>query len=432
MKRVFYVLLMSSLLLCNACKTSDPEPVATKTEVGEPTGTATTASIGAAGGSITSADGLVKLDIPAGALAANTTISVQPITNNAPLGIGGIAYRFTPDGQQFNQPVKVTFKYTSDLLAGADANVLWIVTQAADGSWQALLKSNVNTTTKTITGEITHFSDWGLGKFIDVSLDPASAYIKPKESVQLKVSGFIASTNPDDELAPLVPINPKSNDDALELLTPIEKRTSLFKQVKWTLAGEGTLTANGWTATYTAPSETPSKNPVAVSVEMERYQDGQPAQLFSKVLLVSNITIAEEGVVVVNFNGTEYKYKQSGDANQVAYVVVQNEYVVWQGASSTGIPNFTFYRSLIGTGSHSHNCQDAADIVSYTASPTLVYQLEWCDDEGTCHCAPFTSTISEFGNGAGKTIAGTFSGSLYNADGELFPISGYFNVKRIN
>ena len=436
LKRAWHIGLCM-VLLAGSCTDSNPGPKGQPvvTAAGTPTGTASSATIGAAGGKIASADGLVTLDVPAGALEANTVISIQPITNTAPLGVAGVSYRFSPDGQKFKTPVKVLFKYSDGMLAGTPADLLWVVTQASDGSWQALRKSSVNATAKTVSGEIKHFSDWGLGKFLNMQLNPAAAFLKPKESVELKVSGFIASTDPDEELTPLVPLEPKGGGDDLEPLVPFEKRNSLFKLVKWNLSGEGTLTPNGWSATYTAPAKVPSKNPVAVNVELERYQDGKPAQLFSKALLVSNITIAEAGVLVVNFNGTEYRYQQTGGVTQVAAIAVDDEYVAWLGGNgTTGIPNFAFYRSLKSTGNHVHRCEEADDAVSHIVSREVNsnYFKEWYDDRGNLYCAPFSSNITEFGSKFGETITGTFSGSLYDAKGRLVPISGYFSLARIN
>jgi hypothetical protein len=437
LRKYAWHILFFTLVFAGSCTVDDPGPGGQPvvTEVGTPTGTAVSASIGAAGGKLTSADGLVTLDIPAGALDAATTISIQPITNMAPQGIAGVAYRFTPDGQTFKTPAKLTFKYTDAMLAGSSAELFWVVTQAQDGSWQAVKKSSVNTTTKTVTGEMMHFSDWGLGKFIDLSLDPPSSVVKPDQSVNLSVAGFIASTDPNADLAPLVPLGKSAgNDDLIPLSrVPFETANSTYKLVKWTLSGEGTLSPNGWNATYTAPSKVPSKNPVTVTIEMQRYENGAPAANFSKVLLVANITISEVGILVINFNGTEYRFKQTGGP-EVAVVVVDNEYMVWQGASGSGIPNFTFYRALKATGSHTHRCEEAADEVAYTASasPSGIYVKEWYDDEGRLYCATFTSNITEFGSKFGESIVGSFSGNLYNNKGQLFPISGYFNLTRIN
>lgn len=436
-KKYAWYILFFTLLFAGSCTVDDPGPGGQPvvTEPGTPTGTAVSASIGAAGGKLTSADGLVTLDIPAGALDAATTISIQPITNMAPQGIAGVAYRFTPDGQTFKTPAKLTFKYTDAMLAGSSAELLWVVTQAQDGSWQAVKKSSVNTTTKTVTGEMMHFSDWGLGKFIDLSLDPQSSYVKPGQSVNLSVAGFIASTDPNADLAPLVPLGKPAGDDELTPLSrvPFETANSTYKLVKWTLSGEGTLSPNGWNATYTAPSKVPSKNPVTVTIEMQRYENGAPAANFSKVLLVANITISEMGVLVVNFNGTELTYRQSG--TNLAVIVVDDEYVSLQGATNGSYPIFTCYRSRKSVGLHAHRCDDAADVVSHMtgASANSIYVQEWNDPvTGATYCAPFSSNISEFGDQAGKNIVGTFSGSLYSSGGQLIPVSGYFNLTRIN
>ena len=64
----------------------DSIPAATS-DIGTPTGTAVSKSIGPSGGSLLSADGRIELIIPSGALSANTNIVIQPVTNNCP-GVG--------------------------------------------------------------------------------------------------------------------------------------------------------------------------------------------------------------------------------------------------------------------------------------------------------------------------------------------------------
>src|SRR5204863_9094362 len=54
-----------------------PEP----SPVGVPAGDVVSASLGAAGGTASSADGRISVTIPAGALSADTPIGIQPITN---------------------------------------------------------------------------------------------------------------------------------------------------------------------------------------------------------------------------------------------------------------------------------------------------------------------------------------------------------------
>jgi hypothetical protein len=68
--------------------------------------------IGPAGGTVLSSDGLVKVEIPPGALEDKVTFAITQsaaaptLTKGKPVGE---AHLFHPDGQTFRKPVKVTF-----------------------------------------------------------------------------------------------------------------------------------------------------------------------------------------------------------------------------------------------------------------------------------------------------------------------------------
>jgi hypothetical protein len=49
--------------------------------VGTPNGAAVTKTIGAAGGELASSDGRLTVQVPAGALSAETSLSIQPVTS---------------------------------------------------------------------------------------------------------------------------------------------------------------------------------------------------------------------------------------------------------------------------------------------------------------------------------------------------------------
>lgn len=70
-----------------------PSPAA----VGTATGAPASKTIGAEGGSLSSTDGRITVTIPAGALANDTQIAIQPISNTASGGLGA-AYRLSPAG----------------------------------------------------------------------------------------------------------------------------------------------------------------------------------------------------------------------------------------------------------------------------------------------------------------------------------------------
>ncbi len=95
--------------------TASGAPVSTA--AGTSTGNAVTQSIGAGGGTLTSGDGRLTLIVPANAVAANTTFSIEPYTNPAPGGLGA-SYQLLPENVAFVQPVQLAFKVSDDDLAG--------------------------------------------------------------------------------------------------------------------------------------------------------------------------------------------------------------------------------------------------------------------------------------------------------------------------
>jgi hypothetical protein len=449
MKTKFLVIaLTASLLGIGSCKQNDPTPSAGEpvvNEPGEPTGAAVSASIGPQGGSLTSADGTVSLQVPAGALDAATTISIQPITNNAPLGVAGGAYRFSPDGQRFKVPAKLTFRYTDQMLGGSSPELFWILTQAADGSWKALLKSSVNAANRTVSGEIKHFSDWVVGKFMDLTLAPESSTLEPGASVQLGVTGFKSSSadaaDEEDDLAPLV------SEEILELapigdyLAPIvdpSEKTTTINVKQWRLGGEGQLQGNGLTAKYTAPGRVPSRNPVAVSLELE-YGKSTPRQ---KLLLVSNIRIVEKGVFTFTLDGKTYKAYQLGTfvpkdgnfppgAGTIGYcglrdISTQFERLVLIATVPDGELAISFPRVVKGKNASrlgSSVGETGPDVQFRFRESNTLYGVNYLvrqKTNGSCLWSGdgygsdiFTLTLEQFEKRKGSAISGSFSGIIY-------------------
>ncbi len=130
------------------------------------------AVIGAAGGSITSADGLFTLDIPPGALASDTAITIhklQPDEFPQELVDAGAdaAYGLGPNGLQFAVPATATLRLGDAKVAADDsvsANLVELLTTTAGGNapeplagQQTLLDAEANVT--TVIGKLVHFSD---------------------------------------------------------------------------------------------------------------------------------------------------------------------------------------------------------------------------------------------------------------------------------
>lgn len=261
---------------------------------GTPTGESVTRSIGPPGGTVTSADGRLSLIVPAGALAADTPISIQPITNTAASGVGG-AWRLGPGGRTFARPVQLVFRYTGADLAGRSAANLGVAFQDPQGVWQAVRGVTLDTSAGTLTVATDHFSDWAL--FESLRLDPASGRVKVGQSIALR--GLVCVQQPDTGslLTSLLPeCRPIRDDDDIVL------GTVAVNGVAGGNGAVGTVRRQRAVLTYTAPARKPRANPVAVSVEVEPLLApliGKPP----KVLLVSHIRV-EDDLVQVHVTGT--------------------------------------------------------------------------------------------------------------------------------
>lgn len=486
MKRIFplQLLFIANLLCWNSCTKDDPDPSDTTpvnpivTEVGIPVGDAVTGTIGVTGGTLTSADGKLSVTVPAEALTNNTAVGIQPISNNAPLGVGS-GYRLTPEGTTFAKPIKLTFYYDKETLQGSPEDFLWIVTQATNGTWNALLKSAVDTIAKTVTVETTHFSDWVLGRFIDMALEPSQKIIKVGNRLRLSVTAFARTTaDEEDELAPLVPIKEPTGDE-LEYLAPLTpilpaaERLLRFRIKSWSLNGSnapvsgtyGKLTSAKLTAEYTAPAKRPQPSQVAVSARLEVINDA--GQVKTSFLLVSNITIIDSDYYLrLTVDGSEYVYFQFGFNGEVPKDPDSYE-LVNCGMTDVGSLGMaaSYYRggafsyvfvaefSRPTKGSRSMTCfydeNHDRDDMNFSVNDSgggyqSHYMARWrqddaCESEG--RCPGITVTFTEFTPGMMNVVAGSFSGTLYedkpgdvNAcrTGTPHTISGEFRLAQAN
>ncbi len=253
------------------------------TPVGTVNGAATSATIGAAGGSVSTADGKITLTVPAGALATDTRIGIQPITNTAHGGLGA-GYRLTPDGQSFAQPVVLKFTYTDQDLAGSDAAILGAAFQTAAGYWQWLGAPSIDSVAKTVSIGTPHFTDFSMVQ--GYRLQPLSKTLQVNENLALQVAFcYPPAIAPGDDLTPLgLACDTPAPQGGLAPLVFIDEWS-----VNGTLGGNattGTVTGDNFSATYRAPATKPTPNTVAASA---RVNLGTRA----KVLVVSNITIAD-------------------------------------------------------------------------------------------------------------------------------------------
>lgn len=266
------------------------------TEVGTPLGKLSEKKIGKEGGILLSADGKVELKIPAGALEKTTTVSILPITNNAPNG-NGKAYRLEPSGTLFLQPVQLVFHYTKEESAEQMQMLMGITMQDHKGQWFGLKKPILDTVTKTISGNINHFSDWSV--FESLQIQPASSRVKVNKTLELGVHYAGPAQNSDDvELGSL--------DDGL--LVPLRKQKYMSIE-KWTVnnitngnSSVGTTRAvNDMDINYKAPSGVPDKNPVAIVAHLKDLDFSFNGKTFNDLRLQANVLIYDNAYEVKMF-----------------------------------------------------------------------------------------------------------------------------------
>jgi len=290
-----FLSLAACLLSFSSCKPGDttPPPTPQPTPKGTPTGAATSQTIGPAGGIVSTLDGKISLTFPANALPSDTDIVIQPITDEAPGGLGN-SYRLEPEGATFAQPVEIAFSYTDADLLGSSTDALGIAYQDDEGFWHQPT-ATLDPARREIKIQTTHFSGWSY--LLGLQLQPGSETVEVGKSVELRV---VYCDSVDDELQSLTPI-----------LCPCEKNDRVFnKSSEWSVNGtRGGSATMGWVtvgagmATYTAPLQKPpdTANPVAVSTRI--------ATKKGKLLFVSNITVVD---AVVGWHGT-ISYTMKGD-----------------------------------------------------------------------------------------------------------------------
>jgi hypothetical protein len=99
-----------------------------------------------------------RVDIPAGALPADTTVTIDLPTDE--LLAKRLVAEFGPHGVQFNTPVKLTFPLTGVLWNGNPVEVArW-----ENGGWTSL-GGSVNALGTALSGTTPHFSAYG-GKYV--------------------------------------------------------------------------------------------------------------------------------------------------------------------------------------------------------------------------------------------------------------------------
>jgi hypothetical protein len=277
-----------------------------KSAPGKPQGPAVSRTIGAAGGTVTSADGRVVLNVPAGALAHNTVLTVTKVTSPAANALGN--YLFEPQGTTFLTPVTLTFNVPEAGNAASSIEALGVAMRKDNGKWQ-WIKVNRNSGSKTLSIRTTHFSEYS--SVPGIWLIPSDARARVTTTVKMTV-GFCG--NPDSNSGDLAPLT--NDPDPLAQLVfecyPFPMGVMpRYANAVWSVNGiaggnstYGTIepTSTKSYATFTAPDSRPA--PAEVQVSVSNFKFGPAGETVIYVGATVTITERRDYEGTFTFSGT--------------------------------------------------------------------------------------------------------------------------------
>ena len=396
--------LLVGLLACQPTEVTPTDPenpgeiVGVPTAIGQPVGAPMVKTISPAGGTITSPDGKMSFTFPAGAVAKETVVTIQPVENQAFSG-NGLAYSISASDTKLTKNAEMTLHYGAEDLEGTTPEALGIAYQDANGIWQGRSAGlKVDKANQTVSAPVTHLAHWSFYEQFHLSIANVKTgkpgnVLAPAESAEL--TAFYQETSSDNPLAPLTPA----------------KIISASRVVRWTLNGnkaggtvEGTYANEGQIrddrslakATYDAPPREPDTNPVAVGVEIDLKEKGH-------LILVKHITIQSPSYLTVN---------GAKDANPNVLLTVNNGTLQGAITDQTGLMMISFViPSFHGKGSYTFAPKGADQIIA-RSSAVVSGGHGYYDESAVWHSGNVVLTITEYG-GKGKPMSGTIGGTFY-------------------
>jgi hypothetical protein len=119
-------------------------------------------TVGPAGGTVASEDQQAQVVIPAGALAADTEITIDPASGYPAGPLAGTVYDFGPDGLQFESAVQLKIAYDPALVPDGSSQAKLRLASLSGDLWLQNPGSAADSVAHLVSGSVTHFSTWGV------------------------------------------------------------------------------------------------------------------------------------------------------------------------------------------------------------------------------------------------------------------------------
>ncbi|QRR01372.1 hypothetical protein [Dyadobacter sandarakinus] len=408
------ILSMVACAVLTACQPGEsglvpePEPQhptqGTPTEVGKPLGNPIQKTIGPAGGSITASDSSVTLMIPAGALKADTPISIQPIENKA-WGGAGMGYELTPKNLELSKPAELVWNYKDADVTGSAPEALGIAFQQADHSWKGHGSITVDKIRKTVKAKVVEFVP--VAFYESYFMDPVKSSVVPAEQLSLTI---YFQEGHEDDIEDKIVLSPLTEPKRLKKEEVRNWRVNgldLSNTVDPLLGGLS-VSGNGAAAYYLAPNKIPAANEIAISVEVILKNTK------AKLILISQVTI--EGANHFSFSGAKV---DSAEVGTIAVADGEFFQISLAERKITGDAQAMMVLSMLPfNGLGLYNVTDNGKVTIHAQASN---RKSWSDSYyprvGKKVIGPLSVTITEY-NKAKKLVAGRIDGTMHYYDKE--------------
>ena len=152
--------LVTGVALGSATVTADVEGKTATVEVRVRDGVV----IDATGKTFTDLTGVLTIVVPPGAVTQTTNLSVAPATSIPPSQrlLTGSAFDVGPSAASLGQPATLTIRYDPALVTAGNSESELQLFEVVAGAWAVVANSTVNTTNKTVTGNISKFGTYAV------------------------------------------------------------------------------------------------------------------------------------------------------------------------------------------------------------------------------------------------------------------------------
>lgn len=388
---------------------------------GKPVGEIAIAQIGKEGGTLVSKDGIVKMEVPAGAVDEATAFSIQEVENV--MKTQSRSYRLLPENVTFKKPVTLTYHYADIEMEGVNPDYLFLAFQDKDGFFYWANKTRGNRQNKTLTVQTTHFSDWTFYSQYDLYLagnklsGDLNLVIGQEVVIELKATPVV---NYDEEYGPIqVP----------ELSSGIFIQTAVwdFEPKK----GEMKVDRNQGAVTYQAPQRVSGTERVYINVTINgKLGKDNLGNEVQQIQIRQPVIIRPDEYFVIKEDGVEMSAYNYGA-----------EYAGLLGTQVLGMFNNGYILSLYaygGTGGYSYNehSTPGAAVIELVQNGKGLMSMrpKSCVKNEGLYFSPGAYSIRSIAHKKGDYFEGSFTVTLFGYDwcpsGRTKKLSGSFRIRK--